>query len=177
MATEKDIQQKIERKEKAIEEYKKDIEDLKQDLERLHQSDVLTVGTRVRVKKDYNTPENHERMPGWSPYLHFMNPYNPATIMSVDCCDGQIGYKIKFDDQTCTSSWPSLHNGEEIYQEEAYFYFKQENIEPIMAGELPEEIEKEPTVEQLHFNFIAEKLDDIQHKLNTLIEQRNDNDE
>lgn len=104
-----DIEEQIQRKEA--------------DYERLQQSDILPIGTRVKLLKSWATEENYRKMSGWRAYLHFMTPDNTATIQQVGCYEGNVSYFLKFDDETCYYT-----SGEGTYEAKALFHFKREHF-------------------------------------------------
>ena len=134
MATKEQIELKIKKLIKDLgeykEKYKAEMTQLKSDLERIQQPDVLEVGDRVRLKRDYNTPEDNKNSSGWRAYLHFMNPNNPATIKAVECFKGKIGYQLAFDDDLCYYDFP-VNDNERTYHANCLFYFGADKVTPI----------------------------------------------
>ena len=128
MTTEKQLNFYIEEEKRKIEKANQRIVEYQSDIERLKGSDVLCVGDRVRLKRSYNTTADLEQRPGWSSCLHFMIPSNPATIKTVECYKGKIGYTLEFDDQTCYYTHPSE---KPTYRADGVFYFPASAIEPI----------------------------------------------
>ena len=139
MATKEQIELKIKKLIKDLgeykEKYKAEMTQLKSDLERIQQPDVLQVGDRVRLKRDYNTPEDSKNSSVWRAYLHFMNPNNPATIKAVECYNGKIGYQLAFDDDICYYDFP-VNNGERTYHANGLFYFGADKVTPIDKSKL-----------------------------------------
>lgn len=129
MATEEKLKFYIEEQQRTIEKAKQAIKEYQQDLNRLKQPDVLCVGDRVRLKRSYDTEEDRKVSTGWAAYLHFMNPNNPATVKTVECYHGKIGYCLKFDDQTCYYTHPSFEKP--TYEADGVFYFPASAIVPI----------------------------------------------
>lgn len=128
MATEKQLNFYIEEEKRKIEKANQKIAEYQSDIERLKESDVLCVGDRVRLKRSYDTEADRAVSTGWHAYLHFMNPSNPATIKTVECYKGKIGYSLEFDDQTCYYTHPSE---KPTYRADGVFYFPASAIEPI----------------------------------------------
>lgn len=130
MATEKKLSFYIEEEERKIEKCKERIKQYKADIEVLKQPNVLCVGDRVRLKRSYNTEADYKNSSGWRAYLHFMHPENIATIKTVECWEGKLGYYLKFDDQTCYYSFPNPE-GSQTYEAGAIFYFPANAIVPV----------------------------------------------
>lgn len=126
MSTAKELLRDAERCLERIEAARKDLCTIESQVDRLLKPDVLPEGTRVRLKRNWNTPEDRKRSPGWASSLHFMHPGNPATIIEVRVAsDLRILYIVKFDDQTCY-----LNNGD-AYNSEYCYTFSQKSVEKI----------------------------------------------
>lgn len=125
MATAEELLSELEQELKKLQNVKKNINRICMDVERLQQPDVWAIGTRVRLKRSWDTDEDRKQSPGWSAYLHFMHPYNVATIIEVSAYEGKLRYYVQFDNQTC-------YFDKEFYEADGTFVFKPEDLQ--LAG-------------------------------------------
>lgn len=126
MATLEMLMFELNRQMKAISNARERIEIIAKDVERISKPDVLQVGTRVKLKENWNTPERHKQNSGWRAYLHFMHPDNPATIAEVEVYQQKIYYSLKFDDQKCYYT-----SGSGSYITDSIFRFAAKHIQVI----------------------------------------------
>lgn len=124
MATAEELLSELEQELKKLQNVKKNINRICMDVERLQQPDVWPEGTRVRLKRNWDTNEDRKRSPGWSAFLHFMRPCNAATIKKVSAYEGKLRYYVEFDDQTC---YYTLDR--EPYEAKGMFGFKPEDLQ------------------------------------------------
>lgn len=101
MGTAKQLLHELEQELQKLQDIKKNINRICMDVNRLEQPDVWPEGTRVRLKRSWNTDEDRRTSPGWRAFLHFMHPGNAATIKEVSVYEGKITYYVTFDNQTC----------------------------------------------------------------------------
>lgn len=127
MSTAKELLRDAERCLERIVVARKDLYTIDKQMKRLCESDVLPEGTRVRLKRNWNTPEDRKRSPGWASSLHFMHPENPATIIEVRVTSTlRILYTVKFDDQKCYYT-----SGSGSYISNYCYTFSQKSVEKI----------------------------------------------
>ena len=127
MSTAKELLRDAERCLERIEAARKDLCTIENQVNRLLKPDVLPEGTRVRLKRNWNTPEDMRKSPGWASSLHFMHPENFATIREVRVTsDFRILYTVKFDDQKCY-----YVDGSGSYISNYCYTFNQKNVEKI----------------------------------------------
>ena len=125
MPTAKQLLNELNQELQKLQDIKEKINRICMDVERLQQLDVWAIGTRVRLKRSWNTDEDRKQSPGWSAYLHFMHPYNVATIKEVSAYDGKLRYYVQFNNQIC-------YCGGEFYEADGIFVFKPEDLQ--LAG-------------------------------------------
>ena len=101
-----------------IDSIKERLENRKEDLLLLDSDDILSIGTEVRLVRDWNTPEDVKNSYGWRAYLHFMNPQTPAYVSSVEAWNGQIHYLLRFSSN----------------DKAGLFSFKREDFEVLQSG-------------------------------------------
>ena len=124
MATAEELLSELEQELKKLQNLQKNINRICMDVERLQQPDVWSAGTRVRLKRSWNTDEDRKRSPGWSAFLHFMRPCNVATIKEVSAYEGKLRYYVQFDNQTCYCTLDG-----ESYKTKGTFIFKPEDLQ------------------------------------------------
>lgn len=124
MATAEELLSELEQELKKLQNVKKNINRICMDVERLQEPDVWSEGTRVRLKRNWDTNEDRKRSPGWSAFLHFMRPCNAATIKKVSAYEGKLRYYVEFDDQTC---YYTLDR--EPYEAKGMFGFKPKDLQ------------------------------------------------
>lgn len=124
MGTAKELLNELNQELQKLQDIKKKINRICMDINRLEQPDVWHEGTRVRLKRNWDTDEDRKRAPGWSGFLHFMRPCNVATIKEVSAYEGKLRYYVTFDNQTCyyTSDRGS-------YEAKGIFGFKPEDLQ------------------------------------------------
>ena len=79
-----------------IDSLKERLENRKEDLLLLDSDDILPIGTEVRLVRDWNTPEDIQKVPGWRDFLYFMNPKTPAHIVDIKAYNGVVKYVLRF---------------------------------------------------------------------------------
>ena len=123
MSTAKQLLHELNQELQKLEKCKENIDRICRDVKRLEQPDVWPVGTRVRLKRSWNTPEEAKKSPGWSAYLHFMYPANTATVEEVSTYNDMIKYYVKFDNQKCYYT-----SGSGSYIVDGVFGFKADDL-------------------------------------------------
>ena len=101
MGTAKQLLNELNQELQKLQDIKKNINRICIDVNRLEQPDVWPEGTRVRLKRSWNTDEDRRKSPDWRAFLHFMYPDNTATIVETSVYEGKITYYVKFDNQKC----------------------------------------------------------------------------
>lgn len=121
---------------KIIEDAKEKIDEIALDVNRLMQPDVLPIGTIIKLKRDWNTDQDREKLPGWRGFLHFMNPTNFATIKEVSVYKQKISYFVSFLDQWSTDvGYDGKH-----YRLDGLFHFKRDDFEVIFRGDIKDNL-------------------------------------
>lgn len=147
MGTAKQLLHELEQELQKLQDIKKNINRICMDVNRLEQPDVWPVGTRVRLKRSWNTDEDRRTSPGWRGFLHFMYPANTATVKEVSTYDGIITYCIKFDNQKCYYT-----SGSGSYIANGTFAFKAKDL---VLASTP--IEKCTSIEDLREYFTGKR--------------------
>lgn len=124
MGTAKELLNELNQELQKLQDIKKKINRICMDVNRLEQPDVWHEGTRVRLKRSWNTNKDRKRIPGWSAFLHFMYPANIATIKETSVYEGNITYFVTFDNQTCY-----YESDGEPYEAKGMFGFKPEDLQ------------------------------------------------
>ena len=124
MGTAKQLLQELEQELQKLQDIKKNIDRICMDVNRLEQPDVWPEGTRVRLKRNWDTDEDRRKSPGWRGFLHFMQPGNTATIKEVSVYEGKITYLVTFDNQICY-----YELDKEPYKAKGMFAFKPEDLQ------------------------------------------------
>lgn len=147
MGTAKQLLHELEQELQKLQDVKKNINRICMDVNRLEQPDVWSVGTRVRLKRSWNTDEDRRTSPGWRAYLHFMYPANTATVKEVSVYEGKVTYLVTFDNQICYYT-----SGSGSYTADGLFAFKAKDL---VLADAP--IEKCECIEDLREYFTGKR--------------------